>query len=68
MQLPRMPKEYTTRLVFDHKHRALLHVKDNIPIGSICFRLFKKQGFSVIVFCAVTSNEQVSGLYELENI
>uniref|UniRef100_A0A2P2I164 histone acetyltransferase n=1 Tax=Hirondellea gigas TaxID=1518452 RepID=A0A2P2I164_9CRUS len=60
-QLPRMPKEYITRLVFDHKHKTLVLVKDNEPIGGICFRLFKKQGFSEIVFCAVTSNEQVKG-------
>jgi len=60
-QLPRMPKEYITRLVFDHKHRTLVLVKDNQPIGGICFRLFKSQGFSEIVFCAVTSNEQVKG-------
>ncbi|XP_018019022.1 histone acetyltransferase KAT2A [Hyalella azteca] len=60
-QLPRMPKEYITRLVFDHKHRTLVLVKDHQPIGGICFRLFKKQGFSEIVFCAVTSNEQVKG-------
>ena len=60
-QLPRMPKEYITRLVFDHKHKTLVLVKDNQPIGGICFRLFKKQGFSEIVFCAVTSNEQVKG-------
>ncbi|MEQ2162685.1 hypothetical protein GOODEAATRI_022374, partial [Goodea atripinnis] len=40
-QLPRMPKEYITRLVFDP--------------------MFPTQGFTEIVFCAVTSNEQVKG-------
>ncbi|XP_037075583.1 histone acetyltransferase KAT2B-like isoform X1 [Pollicipes pollicipes] len=60
-QLPRMPKEYITRLVFDPKHRTLALVKNNRPIGGICFRMFPSQGFTEIVFCAVTSNEQVKG-------
>ncbi|XP_068224274.1 histone acetyltransferase KAT2A isoform X2 [Palaemon carinicauda] len=60
-QLPRMPKDYITRLVFDPKHRTLALIKDNRPIGGICFRMFAAQGFSEIVFCAVTSNEQVKG-------
>ncbi|TRY74168.1 hypothetical protein DNTS_004229, partial [Danionella cerebrum] len=30
-------------------------------IGGICFRMFPSQGFTEIVFCAVTSNEQVKG-------
>jgi len=60
-QLPRMPKEYITRLVFDPKHRTLALIKNGRPIGGICFRMFPTQGFSEIVFCAVTSNEQVKG-------
>ncbi|XP_045166699.1 histone acetyltransferase KAT2B-like isoform X2 [Mercenaria mercenaria] len=60
-QLPRMPKEYITRLVFDPKHKCLALVKDNNVIGGICFRMFPSQGFTEIVFCAVTSNEQVKG-------
>lgn len=60
-QLPRMPKEYITRLVFDPKHKNLALVKNGKPIGGICFRMFPAQGFSEIVFCAVTSNEQVKG-------
>ena len=60
-QLPRMPKEYITRLVFDPKHKCLALVKGGRPIGGICFRIFPTQGFSEIVFCAVTSNEQVKG-------
>lgn len=60
-QLPRMPKEYIARLVFDPKHKTLALVKDNKTIGGICFRLFPSQGFSEIVFCAVSSNEQVKG-------
>ncbi|XP_076348623.1 gcn5 acetyltransferase isoform X2 [Tachypleus tridentatus] len=60
-QLPRMPKEYITRLVFDPKHKTLALIKDGRVIGGICFRMFPTQGFSEIVFCAVTSNEQVKG-------
>ncbi|NXX61477.1 KAT2A acetyltransferase, partial [Scopus umbretta] len=83
-QLPRMPKEYITRLVFDpcvargvqgepaqggprltlglaacRKHKTLALIKDGRVIGGICFRMFPTQGFTEIVFCAVTSNEQV---------
>ena len=47
--------------VFDPKHKTLALVKDGRPIGGICFRTFPSQGFSEIVFCAVTSNEQVKG-------
>lgn len=60
-QLPRMPKEYISRLVFDPKHKTLALVKDKRVIGGICFRMFPTQGFTEIVFCAVTSNEQVKG-------
>jgi len=60
-QLPRMPKEYITRLVFDSKHRTLVLIKDGRPIGGVCFRMFPTQNFTEIVFCAVSSNEQVKG-------
>lgn len=60
-QLPRMPKEYISRLVLDPKHKCLSLIKDNQVIGGICFRMFPDQGFTEIVFCAVTSNEQVKG-------
>uniref|UniRef100_A0A8C9SVM9 Histone acetyltransferase n=1 Tax=Scleropages formosus TaxID=113540 RepID=A0A8C9SVM9_SCLFO len=60
-QLPRMPKEYIARLVFDPKHKTLALIKDGRVIGGVCFRMFPTQGFTEIVFCAVTSNEQVKG-------
>lgn len=60
-QLPGMPKEYITQLVFDGKHKTLALVKDDRPIGGICFRAFPSQGFIEIVFCAVTSSQQVKG-------
>ncbi len=62
IQLPRMPKEYITRLVFDPKHKnaVLLKVSDNgdrNAIGGITFRMFPSQGSTEIVFCAVIFNE-----------
>ena len=35
--------------------------KSDTVAGAICFRTFPSRGFSEIVFCAVTSNEQVKG-------
>ncbi|XP_078486635.1 histone acetyltransferase KAT2A [Ciona intestinalis] len=60
-QLPRMPRDYIARLVFDTRHRTLALVKEGRVIGGICFRMFPSQRFTEIVFCAVTSNEQVKG-------
>uniref|UniRef100_H2Z2H5 histone acetyltransferase n=1 Tax=Ciona savignyi TaxID=51511 RepID=H2Z2H5_CIOSA len=60
-QLPRMPRDYIARLVFDTRHRTLALVKEGRVIGGICFRMFPTQRFTEIVFCAVTSNEQVKG-------
>ncbi|CAD7089064.1 unnamed protein product [Hermetia illucens] len=59
--LTEMPKEYISQLVFDPKHKTLALIKDNKPIGGICFRTFASQGFIEIVFCAVTMNMQVCG-------
>ncbi|KAK2146841.1 hypothetical protein LSH36_582g02006 [Paralvinella palmiformis] len=50
--------KYSNNLV---KHKCLALIKDNNVIGGICFRVFPTQGFTEIVFCAVTSNEQVKG-------
>lgn len=41
------------------KHHSLALIKENNVIGGICFRMFPTQNFAEIVFCAVTSNEQV---------
>lgn len=60
-QLPQMPKEYITQFVFDPKQRTLVIIRDNEPIGGICFRMFPTQGFTEIVFCAITSKLQIKG-------
>mmetsp|Transcript_36502 Transcript_36502/g.67437 ORF Transcript_36502/g.67437 Transcript_36502/m.67437 type:complete len:389 (-) Transcript_36502:149-1315(-) len=61
VQLPKMPRPYIVRLVLDRKHRSLCLCKGDRIIGGICFRPFIEQGFAEIVFCAVTSTEQVRG-------
>jgi histone acetyltransferase len=60
-QLPKMPKEYICRLVFDPRHKSLALCKGDTPIGGICIREFKDKHFAEIAFCAVTANEQVLG-------
>ncbi|KAG2393321.1 hypothetical protein C9374_006852 [Naegleria lovaniensis] len=60
-QLPKMPKDYIARLVFDRSHRAILGSKEGKIVGGISFRPFFTQGFAEIAFCAVTGNEQVKG-------
>jgi histone acetyltransferase len=59
-------QEYIARLVLDRNHRSLCIVKDDGEgrrrvIGGICFRPFYTQRFAEIVFCAITSTEQVKG-------
>lgn len=59
-----MPLFLTTRydtscLSLCRKHHSLALIKENRVIGGICFRMFPSQNFAEIVFCAVTSNEQV---------
>lgn len=50
------------------KHKTLALVKDNRPIGGICFRMFPTQNFTEIVFCAVSSNEQVKVRFSVHYI
>jgi hypothetical protein len=38
MQLPKMPKEYIARLVFDRNHRSMAIKRHGKAIGGICFR------------------------------
>ena len=65
-QLPKMPKEYIVRLVLDRNHRSMCIIKRTAGghkrvIGGITFRPFASQSFAEIVFCAITSTEQVKG-------
>ncbi len=60
-QLPKMPKDYISRLVFDHNHRSMVGYKGNRVVGGITFRPFFDQGFGEIAFCAIIGTEQVKG-------
>ncbi|PIC55729.1 hypothetical protein B9Z55_000881 [Caenorhabditis nigoni] len=61
-QLPKMPKDYVTRLIFDSRHLNMVILKRDVGvIGGICFRPFTNRGFVEIVFCAITAQEQVKG-------
>lgn len=68
-QLPRMPKEYIIRLVFDQqervldpqdrRHENLMVLRKNRVIGGITYRLFEDRNFVEIVFCTVATDEQI---------
>ncbi|KAL2368583.1 histone acetyltransferase [Blastomyces gilchristii SLH14081] len=61
-QLPKMPKDYVARLVYDRAHLSMAIVKMPLEvIGGITFREFRDRGFAEIVFCAVSSHQQVKG-------
>jgi len=59
-QLPKMPREYIARLVFDREHWSMAIVKRGYQVvGGITYRPFEQRGFAEIVFCAITGTEQV---------
>ncbi|KAJ5500215.1 Acyl-CoA N-acyltransferase [Penicillium expansum] len=61
-QLPEMPKDYIARLVYDRTHLSIAIVKMPLEvIGGISFREFRDRKFAEIVFCAVSSDQQVKG-------
>ncbi|KAI1273318.1 histone acetyltransferase GCN5-like protein [Xylaria sp. FL0933] len=61
-QLPKMPKDYIARLVYDRTHLSLAIVKKPLEIiGGIAYREFRARKFAEIVFCAVASDQQVKG-------
>lgn len=61
-QLPKMPKEYIARLVYDRNHKSIALIRKPMKvIGGICYRPFDEQEFAEIVFCAIASTEQVKG-------
>eukprot|EP01027_Heterolobosea_sp_BB2_P010303 GEZU01015136.1.p1 GENE.GEZU01015136.1~~GEZU01015136.1.p1 ORF type:complete len:694 (-),score=154.12 GEZU01015136.1:260-2341(-) len=61
MQLPKMPKDYIVRLVFDKNHHSMAGVKNGRVVGGICYRPFYDRGFAEIAFLAIIGNEQVKG-------
>ncbi|CAN6609351.1 histone acetyltransferase Gcn5p [Trichomonascus vanleenenianus] len=61
-QLPKMPKEYIARLVYDRSHLSIAVVRKPLTVvGGITYRPFDSRKFAEIVFCAISSTEQVRG-------
>ncbi|EMR10905.1 hypothetical protein PNEG_01051 [Pneumocystis murina B123] len=61
-QLPKMPREYIARLIYDRNHLSMVIVKKPLTVvGGITYRPFNHRKFAEIVFCAITSSEQVKG-------
>ena len=61
-QLPKMPKYYIARLVYDRTHTSIAIVKPPLEvIAGIAYREFRDHKFAEIVFCAVSSDQQVKG-------
>lgn len=75
IQLPKMPKIYIARLVYDFGHMSLVAIKNDTVIGGITFRPFRKEGVICfieviqhlssinvkVVFCVITKPEQRGG-------
>lgn len=65
-QLPKMPREYIARLIYDRNHLSMAIVRGVDTgkievIGGITYRPFNHRKFAEIVFCAIASSEQVRG-------
>ena len=61
-QLPKMPKEYISRLMFDRKHESIaIKDKNGKIFGGICYRVFEPVKLAEIVFLAVMSERQIKG-------
>jgi histone acetyltransferase len=59
-QLPKMPREYIARLVYDTNSKGLAIIKRGYQVvGAICYRPFPHRGFAEIVFFAINSVVQV---------
>ena len=62
-QLPKMPREYIARLVYDVNSKALGILKLGYKVvGGILYRPFPQRGFAEIVFFATHSVDQVKVL------
>eukprot|EP00826_Nyctotherus_ovalis_P045259 TRINITY_DN4989_c0_g1_i4.p1 TRINITY_DN4989_c0_g1~~TRINITY_DN4989_c0_g1_i4.p1 ORF type:complete len:224 (-),score=76.49 TRINITY_DN4989_c0_g1_i4:208-879(-) len=64
-QLPKMPREYISRLIMDRNHESMLIVRNkgkvSRVIGGVVYRVFEANKFVEIAFLAITSLEQVKG-------
>jgi len=60
-QLPKMPREYIARLVYDRNSYGLAVVRRGLQVvGGITYRPFPHRGFAEIVFFAIASVYQVN--------
>jgi histone acetyltransferase len=61
-QLPKMPKDYIARLVYDRSHISVAIVKKPLEVvGGTTIRPFNGRKFAEIVFLAISSDQQVKG-------
>jgi hypothetical protein len=70
-ELPKTPREYIARLVYDCNSKCLAIIKRGYKVvGSICYRPFDHRGFAEIVFFATNSadQEKVSYVVKLTHI
>ncbi|KAI5288091.1 histone acetyltransferase [Ascosphaera aggregata] len=58
-QLPKMPKDYIARLVYSV--HEVKNIGIDVKIRGITYRPFKGRKFAEIVFCAISSDQQVKG-------
>jgi len=61
-----MPKDYIARLVYDRTHLSMAIIKNHPNagievVGGITYRPFNARKFAEIVFCAISSDQQVKG-------
>lgn len=61
IQLPKMPRDYILKQIFDEKHRTICMFNDDDLVGVICFRPFYENNFTEMVFLAVNFNSQIKG-------
>lgn len=60
--VPKIPKDNTAHLMYDRAHLSIAIVKMPIEaIGGIAYYKFQNHKFAEIVFCAVSSDQQVKG-------
>jgi histone acetyltransferase len=53
-QLPKMPRTYICKILFDGTHESLLaHNHNGQIVGGVCFRCFQGKDFAEVVFLAV---------------
>ncbi|KAL9079131.1 MAG: hypothetical protein Q9157_001971 [Trypethelium eluteriae] len=62
-QLPKMPKDYIARLVYDRTHLSMAIVKKPLEVVGLVSKLtlLGNLQFAEIVFCAISSDQQVKG-------